>query len=216
MEVELLCRHLNLTLTFFPFSSSKFKLFTPISLNLHSDFTQPPLQFSIQTTPKNLIFFFFFFRFGFNHSIMGNLICCCGRRRRINIPPVTETAPLPPTTELPTNGFVSASAAPPYQNPNPNYSDQYPGYCLPPPNTMPPSPPYDHHYPLHSYQLPHPLIPGSRFPMMPPHYVEYQKAVTIRNEVNLKKETLSLEPDPENPNRLLVSFTFDATMPGRF
>ncbi|XP_010490787.1 PREDICTED: probable E3 ubiquitin-protein ligase LUL1 [Camelina sativa] len=51
--------------------------------------------------------------------------------------------------------------------------------------------------------------------MMHPPYVEYQKAVTIRNEVNLKKETLSLEPDPENPNRLLVSFTFDAALPGR-
>ncbi|XP_010452189.1 PREDICTED: probable E3 ubiquitin-protein ligase LUL1 [Camelina sativa] len=49
--------------------------------------------------------------------------------------------------------------------------------------------------------------------MMPPPYVEHP--VTVRNEVNLKKETLSLEPDPENPNRLLVSFTFDASMPGR-
>ncbi|XP_019084399.1 PREDICTED: probable E3 ubiquitin-protein ligase LUL1 [Camelina sativa] len=65
------------------------------------------------------------------------------------------------------------------------------------------------------YRLPHPLIPGSGSPMMPPPYVEYQKAVTVRNEVNLKKETLSLEPDPENPIRLLVSFTFDASMPGR-
>lgn len=50
-------------------------------------------------------------------------------------------------------------------------------------------------------------------PMAP--YVEYQKAVTIRNDVNLKKESLRLEPDEENPGRFLVAFTFDATVAGR-
>lgn len=48
-----------------------------------------------------------------------------------------------------------------------------------------------------------------------PH-IEYQKPATIRNEVNLRKETLRLRPDPENPGQLLVSFSFDATVPGRF
>ncbi|GAY53343.1 hypothetical protein CUMW_148580 [Citrus unshiu] len=54
-------------------------------------------------------------------------------------------------------------------------------------------------------------------PMMapPPPYVEHQKAVTIRNDVNLKKESLKLEADEENPGKLLVSFTFDATVAGR-
>ncbi|KAL0680505.1 hypothetical protein Bca4012_047352 [Brassica carinata] len=47
-----------------------------------------------------------------------------------------------------------------------------------------------------------------------PH-IEYQKPATIRNEVNLRKETLRLRPDPENPGQLLVSFSFDATVPGR-
>ncbi|KAG5549924.1 hypothetical protein RHGRI_015033 [Rhododendron griersonianum] len=48
-----------------------------------------------------------------------------------------------------------------------------------------------------------------------PHpYVEHQKAVNIRNDVNLKKESLRVEPDEENPGRFLVSFTFDATAAG--
>lgn len=45
--------------------------------------------------------------------------------------------------------------------------------------------------------------------------IDHQKAVTIRNDVNLKKETLRVEPDEENPGRFLVSFTFDATVTGR-
>lgn len=152
---------------------------------------------------------------------MGN-ICCCSRnsgrrrrhnRRRSNIPP----QPPPPTSELPANRFVFAAATP-YLNPNHFY--QYPGYYPSPQGTMPA--PYDHHhfnhYPPHIYQLPHPphpLIGGGRFPIMPPPYIEHQKAVTIRNNVNLKK-TMKLEPDPENPNRFLVSFTFDAAVSGRF
>lgn len=52
--------------------------------------------------------------------------------------------------------------------------------------------------------------------MMPPPapYVEHQKAVTIRNDVNIKKESLRVEPDPDNPGKFLVSFTFDATVAG--
>lgn len=51
---------------------------------------------------------------------------------------------------------------------------------------------------------------------MPPPapYVEHQKAVTIRNDVNLKKETLRVEVDEENPGKYLVAFTFDATVAG--
>lgn len=50
----------------------------------------------------------------------------------------------------------------------------------------------------------------------PPPYVEHQKAVTIRNDVNLKKETLRIEPDEENPGKYLVAFTYDATVAGRY
>ncbi|KAI4322253.1 hypothetical protein L6164_021964 [Bauhinia variegata] len=45
-------------------------------------------------------------------------------------------------------------------------------------------------------------------------YVEHQKAVTIRNDVNIKKETLRIEPDEDNPGNFLVAFSFDATAPG--
>jgi hypothetical protein len=48
----------------------------------------------------------------------------------------------------------------------------------------------------------------------PPPYVEHQKAVTIRNDVNLKKESLHMEQDEENPGQFLVAFTFDATVAG--
>jgi hypothetical protein len=44
--------------------------------------------------------------------------------------------------------------------------------------------------------------------------VEHQKAVTIRNDVNLKKDSLKLVADDENPGMFLVSFTFDATVAG--
>ncbi|PKI51979.1 hypothetical protein CRG98_027631 [Punica granatum] len=45
-------------------------------------------------------------------------------------------------------------------------------------------------------------------------YVEHQKAVTIRNDVNIKKESLRIEPDEDGPGKFLVAFTFDATAPG--
>lgn len=87
--------------------------------------------------------------------------------------------------------------------------------------------PYDHH---HHHGGPGPLMDpaqaqanwvGGRYPcgpVMTPQtpYMEHQKAVTIRNDVNLKKESLRIEPDEENPGRFLVSFTFDATVPGRY
>ncbi|KAH0908021.1 hypothetical protein HID58_039848 [Brassica napus] len=52
-------------------------------------------------------------------------------------------------------------------------------------------------------------------PMPPPRDVVDENPVTIRNDTNLMKETLSLEPDPVNPGRLLVAFTFDALVSGR-
>lgn len=49
-------------------------------------------------------------------------------------------------------------------------------------------------------------------PMVPPP----EKAVTITNDVNVNKETLKLVPDEENAGKFLVSFTFDATVAGRY
>lgn len=49
-------------------------------------------------------------------------------------------------------------------------------------------------------------------PPAPP--LEHQKAVSIRNDVNVKKESLKIVVDEENPGKFLVSFTFDATVDG--
>lgn len=58
---------------------------------------------------------------------------------------------------------------------------------------------------------PHSVPPSSR----PVEVAEHQKANTIQNDVNLKKATLRLERDEENPGCYLVAFSFDATVAGR-
>ncbi|XVE61720.1 hypothetical protein DITRI_Ditri06bG0062400 [Diplodiscus trichospermus] len=147
-----------------------------------------------------------------------------GRRRhgsRRHQPPPPPAQPQP---EISANRYVFAAATPyptPYPNANPPQYYQYPGYYPPqPPVPLPLPAPYDHH--PHHRSGPH-IEPTnwSRYayaPMMPPPqvpYIEHQKAVTIRNDVNLKKETLKLEADEENPGKFLVTFTFDATLAGR-
>ncbi|KAK9193006.1 hypothetical protein WN944_003702 [Citrus x changshan-huyou] len=167
---------------------------------------------------------------------MGNISSSSGngRRRhgsRRSHPP--PPPPTPPQQEITANRYVFAAVTPyPTQYPNSNNPNnnnnnnnpppqyyQYPpgGYYPPPPPAMPvPLPaPFDHHHRGGGGGE-----PGQwRYPcgpMMapPPPYVEHQKAVTIRNDVNLKKESLRLEADEENPGKLLVSFTFDATVAG--
>ncbi|KAH7513217.1 probable E3 ubiquitin-protein ligase LOG2 [Ziziphus jujuba] len=160
---------------------------------------------------------------------MGNMgsSSMIGRRRhgsRRSHPP--PPPPVPPQPEISANQYVFAAAAPyPSQYPNPNAPQyyQYPGYYPPPPAMPVPLPaPYDHHHRgahPHMDAVTHANWVGGRYPLgpiMPPAgpYVEHQKAVTIRNDVNLKKETLRIEPDEENPGSFLVAFTFDATVPG--
>ncbi|KAL3327788.1 hypothetical protein AABB24_035454 [Solanum stoloniferum] len=147
-----------------------------------------------------------------------------GRRRsssrRSHPPPPPQ--PQPPQPEINANRYVFAAVTPyPTQYPNPNAPPyyQYPGYSPPPPAAMPVPLPasYDHH---HRMDPGHANWVNGRYPcgpMMPPPApcVEHQKAVTIRNDVNLKKETLRIEPDEANPGKYLVAFTFDATVPGR-
>ncbi|KAI3983572.1 hypothetical protein MKX01_000584 [Papaver californicum] len=60
----------------------------------------------------------------------------------------------------------------------------------------------------------YPCYPCAPMPWNPTPYVEHQKAVTIRNNVNLKKETLRVELDEENLGRFLIAFIFDATVVG--
>lgn len=142
--------------------------------------------------------------------------------RRTHPPPPQPVTPQP---EITANRFVYAAATPyPSQFPNPNPPPyyQYPGYYPPPPPTMPVPLPtaYDQHHRMGSQPPMDPAWVGGRYPcgpVTPPPapYVEHQKAVTIRNDVNIKKETLRVEPDEENPGRFLVAFTFDATVAGR-
>ncbi|KAL5210146.1 hypothetical protein ABZP36_005769 [Zizania latifolia] len=151
-------------------------------------------------------------------------------------------APSPPPPESSPNRYVFAAATPypPPQYPNPNPPQYYPQYGNyyspppPPPSVQVPLPaPYDHHH--RGAAVPPGVAPGEfppsghshhyppgwsgRYPYglqppMPTPYVEHQKAVTIRNDINLKKETLRIEPDEECPGRFLVAFTFDATVAG--
>ncbi|URD91381.1 zinc finger, C3HC4 type, domain containing protein [Musa troglodytarum] len=141
-------------------------------------------------------------------------------------------APPPPQPpEVSANRYVFAAATPyppQYPGPNPPQYYQY-GYYPPPPPAMPVPPfaPFDHHHrggggvgPNGEYPTHHPgWAGGGRHPPYcplppPPTYVEHQKAVTIRNDINIKKETLRVEPDEQNAGRFLVAFTFDATVAG--
>lgn len=129
-------------------------------------------------------------------------------------PPLGPPAQLQP--EVGANRYVFAAATPyPPQYPNPNTPQYYQyGYYPPPPPAMPvPLPtPFDHHQPgwVDGGRYPYPRSPPVTAP-----YFEHQKAVTIRNDINLKKETLSVAPDEQNPGHFLVVFTFDATVSGR-
>lgn len=48
----------------------------------------------------------------------------------------------------------------------------------------------------------------------PPPYVEHQNAKKVRNDVNVRKDTVRLEVDEQNPDHHLVSFVFDAVFDG--
>ncbi|KAE8666233.1 putative E3 ubiquitin-protein ligase LUL1 [Hibiscus syriacus] len=142
--------------------------------------------------------------------------------RRNHPPPPRPPTPAQPQPEIAANRYVFAAATPyppQYSNTNPPQYYQYPGYYPPqPPVPLPLPAPYDHHHrggphmesanwSRYGY--------GPMMPRPPVPYIEHQKAVTIRNDVNLKKESLKLVPDEENPGKFLVSFAFDATLVGR-
>ncbi|KAL8036191.1 hypothetical protein ABFS82_12G140500 [Erythranthe guttata] len=161
---------------------------------------------------------------------MGNIGSSGVHGRRRNSSRRSHPSSPQPQPEITANRYVFAAATPypqsqsQYPNHHPNAPPppyQYPGYYPPPqpaamPMPMPLPAPYDHHHAAAHANWANGRYP---YPMMPPApapapYVEHQKAVTIRNDVNLKKETLRIEPDEENPGKHLVSFTFDATVAG--
>lgn len=150
-----------------------------------------------------------------NHTSSSSSVIHGRRRQGSRRGHPTPPTPAVPRADIPANRYVFAAATPypsQYPNPNPPPSYHYPGY-YPQPASVPV--PYDHHRMMD----PTGHWVGGRYPcppvmQQPAPYVEHQKAVTIRNDVNLKKETLRLEPDEENPGRFLVTFTFDATVAG--
>ncbi|KAK7285063.1 hypothetical protein RJT34_19821 [Clitoria ternatea] len=156
---------------------------------------------------------------------MGNISSNTGNhRRRESVGsrrshPPPPPPPVTPQPEIAANPFVYPGAAP-YPNPPPpmHYPQyHYPGYY--PPVPMPHHPHQQHHPHHHHHPHMEPAWIHGRYPcgpMVPPPapFVEHQKAVTIRNDVNIKKETLRIGPDDENPSHFLVSFTFDATVSG--
>ncbi|XP_076882011.1 putative E3 ubiquitin-protein ligase LOG2 [Bidens hawaiensis] len=101
--------------------------------------------------------------------------------------------PTPPPPEInTTNRYVFAAASPYYE------------YPPPAPGGAP--------YAVQAWV-------GGRYPCgpimrTPMPYVDHQKAVTIRNDVNVKKQSLKVEADGENPGKFVVEFTYDATVAG--
>ncbi|KAL2345050.1 hypothetical protein Fmac_006335 [Flemingia macrophylla] len=142
---------------------------------------------------------------------MGNISSSGGNPRRRHSGAIRRShppPPPPPVTPLPeiaVNPMVYPGPAP-YPNAPLHYPQYpYPGYYPPVPMAQPP-------------QVGPAWAPG-RYPCgpvmpSPAPFVEHQKAVTIKNDVNIRKDSLLLEPDHDNPGHFLLSFSFDATLSG--
>lgn len=72
-------------------------------------------------------------------------------------------------------------------------------------------------FPAPTLQPQQPAAPGTQRPSTagatPPAAQELTQTATIRNAVNLKKSTLSVQAAPGAPGKLSVSFSFDASAP---
>ncbi|XP_015874397.1 probable E3 ubiquitin-protein ligase LOG2 isoform X1 [Ziziphus jujuba] len=151
---------------------------------------------------------------------MGNTASSSAGRQRHRSQPSPPPMQPPPHPDVTGDRYYYATTTPyPSQyspNPNPSPYYQYPIYHHP--QAVHTS--YAHPYGASGgYQGPPANTVGPHYPcnvVLPPTtpYVEHQKAVPIRNDVNVKKKTLRMEPDEENPGSFLVAFTFDATAPG--
>ncbi|CAN6481971.1 unnamed protein product [Victoria cruziana] len=128
-------------------------------------------------------------------------------------------APPPPPPPLPSHVFAANTPyAPPYA---PNYSNysHYSrfsgGYCVPYAASGQSSHPY-YMNPRGGCPYPQPVPYSGPPPRPPPPLVDHTKATTIRNDVNLRKDTIRLAVDEQNPDHHLVTFTFDSTVDGSF
>ncbi|KQK06414.1 probable E3 ubiquitin-protein ligase LUL4 isoform X1 [Brachypodium distachyon] len=95
---------------------------------------------------------------------------------------------------------------PPHHGPSPSAAAYYYHHHHPPP-------PHAYHGPWHpAPQPPQPQRPALIGP--PPEFVGHQQALKVKNDINLRKDTIRLVPDANDPDRRLVSFTFDAVTDG--
>ncbi|KAJ4807455.1 RING/U-box superfamily protein [Rhynchospora pubera] len=119
---------------------------------------------------------------------------------------------------------MGASSSHHHRNSHHNHSTSYssPTPQPPPPPShlveapQPPvEPPLTHGYvSATATSHPNPSNPNPNQQYPPQHRPIYQRRVTIENNVNIKKETLKIEPDEQDPSKFLASFTLDATVPG--
>jgi len=158
---------------------------------------------------------------------MGNLPS--GRRNsRISQNPGPAGGPPPPRIVPVPPGYPGGHAAPPPPPGPANYPPHVPYYPYPPYNNgiggPIPAPQYFQHNIIQSNGQYMMNLPPAQMYRNPPYappppraleVAEHQKANTIQNDVNLKKATLRLEKDEENPGYYLVAFSFDATVAGR-
>ncbi|KAM7459285.1 hypothetical protein LguiA_036728 [Lonicera macranthoides] len=145
--------------------------------------------------------------------------------------------PHPPSQLI--SSYTSPSEHPyPAQPPTYPYPAHPPPPPPPPPSLQPPLPPgpmYSAAYYSGGYNYINPMMgrsnlgpyyayqnngwPGIRPPVVaaplpPVSYVDHQQAKNVNNDVNVHKDTLTLEVDEENPDHHLVSFVFDALFDG--
>lgn len=147
-----------------------------------------------------------------------------------NYPP----PPGPPPQPFHPNA-TSQQSSHPLTSPLPPPSYQAMSYLTPPMYNYYVPQPNHRYYPLppqsegswHSYVPPYPTIRlpveqvsggswgmGSAAVQVP--HVEHEVTKTIKNDVNVHKDTITLKIDEENPDRYLVEFTFDANFDGRY
>ncbi|GJP84434.1 hypothetical protein CLOP_g14492 [Closterium sp. NIES-67] len=131
-------------------------------------------------------------------------------------PPVPYTVPAGPVPQPPyahaPYPYGYAYHPQPAGGVAPSPWSQNPQYPHPAPH--PHAAPWYNGYPGHApppYQVP---VPPMMAMAPPPVVAEPQQAVTIRNEVNVKRSSLRLQRDPSDPTKHLVAFTFDATVSG--
>ena len=101
----------------------------------------------------------------------------------------------------------------------PNNGQYYGGWVPPPPGVLPSPSMHPQQHPYHAQPYPHGggrPSPGPQpipLPPPPPPTQQLTQTATIRNSVNLKKSSLKVTPLTEDPSKLLISFSFDASAP---